>query len=64
MSVDEKFKAVPDVDIDPDGRFKYVLIKVYSGQGDDFKHIVRGYTWAGYHGMTCCQNIVTAHFYN
>ncbi|XP_053138300.1 14 kDa phosphohistidine phosphatase [Hemicordylus capensis] len=40
---------VPDVDIDPDGVFKYVLIHVTpqgSGKGKD---VVRGYAWAEYH---------------
>ena len=28
-----------------------MLIKLYYGSGDeDFKYIVRGYGWAGYHG--------------
>ena len=42
---------IPDVDIDT-GKFKYILIKVW--QQDDeskSKFIVRGYTWAGYHGL-------------
>ena len=50
MSKEDKFNAIPDVDLDPDGRFKYVLIKVYSGKGDEYKYIVRGYTWADFHG--------------
>lgn len=42
---------IPDVDIDPDGVFKYVLIRVYQSGGgpDEGKDIVRGYGWAEYH---------------
>ncbi|XP_071073222.1 14 kDa phosphohistidine phosphatase [Dasypus novemcinctus] len=45
---------IPDVDIDPDGVFKYVLIRVHleppSGAGvGESKEIVRGYKWAEYH---------------
>ena len=44
-------EGVPDVDIDTDGRFKYILIKVTDKtQGGAFKHIVRGFDWANYHG--------------
>jgi len=42
-----KLAAVPDVDIDSSGRFKYVLIKCHIG--DEEKFIVRGYKWAGFH---------------
>lgn len=46
---------IPDVDIDSDGVFKYVLIRVRltrpSGNPTkDSKEIVRGYKWAEYHG--------------
>ncbi|XP_018412257.1 PREDICTED: 14 kDa phosphohistidine phosphatase isoform X1 [Nanorana parkeri] len=41
---------VPLVDIDPDGTFKYVLIRVsYREKLDDYRDIVRGYGWAEYH---------------
>ncbi|KAM9063985.1 LOW QUALITY PROTEIN: 14 kDa phosphohistidine phosphatase [Sarcophilus harrisii] len=47
---------IPDVDIDPDGVFKYVLIRVRSardsnpdGKDCPSKEIVRGYKWAEYH---------------
>lgn len=39
-------ESLRPVDIDT-GRFKYVLIKVKSG--DQVKYLVRGYTFAGYH---------------
>lgn len=46
---------IPDVDIDPDGVFKYVLIRVRAAApseapAGDSKDIVRGYKWAEYHG--------------
>ena len=46
-----KISSVPDVDIDANGRFKYILIKVMDKtQGGAFKYIVRGFDWADYHG--------------
>ena len=43
--------AVPDVEIDANGRFKYILIKVIDNSGDGaYKYIVRGFDWADYHG--------------
>lgn len=41
---------IPDVDIDPDGVFKYVLIRVRAAPAGESKEIVRGYKWAEYHG--------------
>lgn len=46
---------VPDVDIDSDGVFKYVLIRVHAAPpsgapAGESKEIVRGYKWAEYHG--------------
>ncbi|KAI0241570.1 14 kDa phosphohistidine phosphatase [Lamellibrachia satsuma] len=41
---------VEDVDIDDNGRFKYVLIKLYHpNYEENYKYIVRGYKWAGFH---------------
>ncbi|XP_038623868.1 14 kDa phosphohistidine phosphatase [Tachyglossus aculeatus] len=45
---------VPDVDIDCDGVFKYVLIRVREaaaaeGERSPGKDVVRGYGWADYH---------------
>ena len=37
-----------DAQIDSQGRFKYILIKL-SSNGQE-KHVVRGYAWAEYHG--------------
>lgn len=50
MSEKAKLDAVQDVDIDENGKFKYVLIKIYTDdEGLNCKNIVRGYGWAGYH---------------
>ena len=51
--VDDKLSKVEDVDIDPRGTFKYVLIKVYeegSTGEEKSKQVVRGYKWGSYHG--------------
>lgn len=40
---------IPEVDIDSEGKFKYILIKVAGGGKE--KHIVRGYSWAPFHGL-------------
>ncbi|XP_049963514.1 uncharacterized protein LOC126484159 isoform X1 [Schistocerca serialis cubense] len=37
MTAAEKLAAVPDVDIDPEGTFKYVLIGVFGPEGPDGK---------------------------
>ncbi len=44
-----KLDAVPDVDIDPEGKFKYVLIKATIGNLE--KLLVRGNCRAEWHGM-------------
>lgn len=50
----DKLASIPEVDIDPDGTFKYVLIKVYgakkSSSPEEVKTIVRGFKWGEYHG--------------
>lgn len=52
--MDAKLEAVPLVDIDDQGRFKYILIKVYGREQADgtepSKLIVRGYKRAQWHG--------------
>lgn len=52
--MDAKLEAVPLVDIDDEGRFKYILIKVYGKEQADgtepCKLIVRGYKRAQWHG--------------
>ena len=43
-----KLDQVKNVDVDSQGRFKYILVKVKDGSHQ--KYIVRGYGRAGYHG--------------
>lgn len=54
MSIEAKLEAIPLVDIDSEGRFKYILIKVYAKEQPDgsepSKLIVRGYARAEWHG--------------
>ncbi|KAG9510884.1 Tyrosine-protein kinase Src42A [Fragariocoptes setiger] len=47
-----KLDQIADVDIDPSGRFKYILIKVTdsSSAESSSKYIVRGYKSCSYHG--------------
>uniref|UniRef100_A0A8C2IQ67 14 kDa phosphohistidine phosphatase n=1 Tax=Cyprinus carpio TaxID=7962 RepID=A0A8C2IQ67_CYPCA len=45
----ERLAKIPEVDLDPNGVFKYVLIRVNSKDDDSYVDIVRGYAWAEYH---------------
>lgn len=60
--MDAKLEAVPLVDIDEEGRFKYVLIKVYGKEKSDgtepSKLIVRGYKRAQWHGINWNSNLI------
>lgn len=50
-----KLSNIPDVEIDENGRFKYILIKVIDDTHDNvYKYIVRGFAWASYHGRFLC----------
>ena len=40
---------VEDVKIDPNGRFKYILIHLKHNNQEKF--VVRGFKWAEYHGI-------------
>lgn len=55
QTMDAKLDAIPLVDIDDSGRFKYILIKVYGKEKADgtepSKLIVRGYKRAQWHGI-------------
>lgn len=42
-------KKVPDVEIDAEGKFKYILVRVKVKGGTDHKDIVRGTKSAEYH---------------
>lgn len=46
----ERLEKIPEADIDPNGVFKYVLIRVHSKTDESYVDIVRGYAWAEYHG--------------
>ena len=51
-SKNPKLRAIPDVEIDKHGKFKYILLKVHDPDKErEFKHIVRGMAKAAYHGM-------------
>ncbi|XP_077390649.1 14 kDa phosphohistidine phosphatase [Festucalex cinctus] len=45
----ESLAAIPDVEIDPEGTFKYILVRVKVKNGDVGKNIVRGTKSAEYH---------------
>ena len=40
---------LPTVDIDSEGRFKYVLIQLKNKSNKKYRYIVRGYSWATFH---------------
>lgn len=42
---------VPEVDIDPSGVFKYILIKLTGSSENDTKMLVRGFAECNYHGI-------------
>ena len=42
-------QTIKEVDIDSEGNFKYILIKVYSENEESSKLIVRGYKRFPYH---------------
>lgn len=52
----ESLDKVADVDIDPSGTFKYILITVTDSSNKSSKQIVRGNAACGYH---CEQTIIT-----
>lgn len=41
--------SIQNIDIDPEGRFKYVLIKLKDKSTKKFRYIIRGYSWASFH---------------
>lgn len=46
----ERLAKIPEADIDQNGVFKYVLIRVHSETDESYVDVVRGYAWAEYHG--------------
>lgn len=67
QKMDAKLEAVPLVDIDNSGRFKYILIKVYGKEKADgsepSKFIVRGYKRAQWHGKYIQFHFISSGFY-
>jgi len=65
----ERLAKIPEADLDPNGVFKYVLIRVHSKDDDSYVDIVRGYAWAEYHGRVTfkclneCQEEEYMHMY-
>jgi hypothetical protein len=54
--------GIKSVEIDAEGTFKYILVTLTKKVEDVkvSKTIVRGYKWAGYHGMrimVCCISV-------
>lgn len=50
MTTDKnKLELIPDVDIDSQGKFKYILIEVTDSETKEKKFIVRGYKDCSYH---------------
>lgn len=50
VTMSQLLDKVPDVDIDDNGKFKYILINVQDTVNKTSKHIVRGYARAQWHG--------------
>ncbi|KAI6651683.1 14 kDa phosphohistidine phosphatase-like [Oopsacas minuta] len=40
---------IPTIDIDEEGRFKYILIRLKDKSTKKYRYIVRGYKWASFH---------------
>uniref|UniRef100_A0A7N8YMI9 14 kDa phosphohistidine phosphatase n=1 Tax=Mastacembelus armatus TaxID=205130 RepID=A0A7N8YMI9_9TELE len=49
VAMTDALAKVPDVEIDPEGTFKYILVRVKVKDGDVHKDIVRGTKSAEYH---------------
>lgn len=45
----DALSKVPDVDIDPEGKFKYILVNIKVKGGTEEKVVVRGTKTAEYH---------------
>lgn len=59
----DSLNKVPDVEIDPDGKFKYILVRIKVKDGTDHKDIVRGTQSAEFHskspGRSVCPGACT-----
>lgn len=49
VAMADALAKIPDVEIDPEGTFKYILVRVKAKDGDVHKDIVRGTKNAEYH---------------
>ncbi|XP_076009450.1 14 kDa phosphohistidine phosphatase [Genypterus blacodes] len=49
VAMADSLAQIPDVEIDPEGSFKYILVRVKVKDGDAHKDIVRGTKSAQYH---------------
>lgn len=49
VAMADALAKIPDVEIDPEGTFKYILVRVNVKGGDGHKDIVRGTKSAEYH---------------
>lgn len=49
VTMADALAKVPDVEIDPEGTFKYILVRVKVKDGEAHKDIVRGTKSAQYH---------------
>lgn len=49
VAMADALAKIPDVEIDPEGTFKYILVRVKVKDGDVHKDIVRGTKSAEYH---------------
>lgn len=53
---------VPDVEIDPEGKFKYILVRVKIKGGTEHKDIVRGTKSAEYHSKSSSRAVCLVHW--
>lgn len=60
VAMADTLAKIPDVEIDPEGTFKYILIRVKIKDGDVNKDIVRGTKSAEYHSklITACYSLL------
>lgn len=54
MAAGGQLSSVPEVELDPDGTFKYILVRVQRG-ADEHRDIVRGTADAEFHSEWSCQ---------
>uniref|UniRef100_H2MQA7 14 kDa phosphohistidine phosphatase n=1 Tax=Oryzias latipes TaxID=8090 RepID=H2MQA7_ORYLA len=59
----ECLAKVPDVEIDPDGTFKYILVRVRVKDGEMHKDVVRGTKNAEYHSIIKTVNLHKDHIF-